>query len=295
MELRHVRYFTTVAELLNFTKAATTLRVAQPSLSRQIRALEDELGVPLFERSSRFVRLTGAGTAFLIDARELLRRAEVATQTARAFVTGERGDITVGYAPSLTVEVLPQALRAFEKDCPQVRVFLRDLSIQEMIRGLREGWLDAALTVTLPDKHMRGLAFARLKSYPVCICTSRGHRLARARRVDLAALKGERLIVYSRAEYPEYHEWLNALFSDGLRESLAIGEEHDNGTSLIAAVEAGRGVSIVPSILASVAGARLAFREIHPKPEPLAIGLAYRHRNLSPAARRFLSVLIDRE
>lgn len=96
MELRHFRYFIAVAELLNFTKAAARLRVAQPALSRQIRDLEGELGVPLFERNSRFVRLTDAGEAFLIDARDVLLRADAAARTVHAFAVGERGEVRVG-------------------------------------------------------------------------------------------------------------------------------------------------------------------------------------------------------
>src|SRR6059036_2493105 len=97
MELRHLRYFVAVAELLNFTKAASRLRVAQPALSRQIRDLEEELGVTLLERSSRSVRLTDAGTAFTGEARAVLQRMEEAVQTARAFATGERGELHLGY------------------------------------------------------------------------------------------------------------------------------------------------------------------------------------------------------
>lgn len=291
MELRHFRYFIAVAELLNFTKAAARLRVAQPALSRQIRDLEGELGVPLFERNSRFVRLTDAGEGFLIDARDVLLRADAAARTVHAFAVGERGEVRVGYAPSLTVEVLPQALCAFEKHCPSVRVTLRDLSGQEMLLGLREGRLDASLTVEPPAKQMRGLAFVRLRSYPVCIAVNRSHRLARKRRIDLAALRGERLIVYSHSEYPEYHGWLNTLFDGAIRNALAQGEDHDNGSSIVAAVEAGRGVAIVPSIFSSVAGQRIVFRQLHPSPEPLVVGLAYHRRNLGPAARQFVKTV----
>lgn len=144
MELRHLRYFVTLAKLLNFTKAAAKLHVAQPALSRQIRDLEDELGVQLLERNSRFVRLTAAGATFVHEARAVLDRAQEAAQAARAFATGERGEIQLGYAPSPTVELLPQALQAFQKDSPGVRVTLHDLPVQEMLQGLREGRLDAA-------------------------------------------------------------------------------------------------------------------------------------------------------
>src|SRR5215468_11139710 len=107
MELRHLRYFVAVAELLNFTKAAAKLRVAQPSFSRQIHDLEEELGVSLLERNSRFVRLTGAGEAFATEARAVLQQAEAAVQKARAFANSNHGHLNLGYASSLTVELLP--------------------------------------------------------------------------------------------------------------------------------------------------------------------------------------------
>jgi LysR family transcriptional regulator, benzoate and cis,cis-muconate-responsive activator of ben and cat genes len=288
VELRHLRYFVTVAELLNFTKAATKLHVAQPALGRQIRDLERELGVPLFERSSRFVRLTDAGKAFVTEARAVLQQAEAAAQTARAFATGDCGELHLGYAPSLTAEVLPQALQAFEKQCPRVRVTLHDLTNQEMFQALREGRLDAALTVQSSPKQTRGLTFERLRAYPACVAVNRTHRLARAKRVNLAQLNNERLIVYSQSEYPDYHESLRALFGRSIRLLLENAEEHDSGTSLIAAVEAGRGVAIVSTNFSRAAGPRLALLAIEPSPEPLAVGLAYRPRHLSPVARRFV-------
>src|SRR5262249_56733605 len=120
MELRHLRYFVTVAELLNFTKAAAKLRVAQPSFSRQIRDLEEELGVSLLTRNSRFVRLTDAGQAFATEARAVLQHAEAAAQTARAFANSNHGHLHLGYAPSLNVERRTKALRKFEKESTSV-------------------------------------------------------------------------------------------------------------------------------------------------------------------------------
>jgi LysR family transcriptional regulator, benzoate and cis,cis-muconate-responsive activator of ben and cat genes len=272
MELRHLRYFVTVAKLLNFTKAAAKLHVAQPALSRQIRDLEDELGVQLLERNSRFVRLTVAGATFVHEARAVLDRAQEAVQAARTFATGERGEIQLGYAPSPTVELLPQALQAVQKDSPGVRVTLHDLSVQEMLQGLREGRLDAALTVASSSKQMSGLAFEPLRTYPFCVAVNTSHRLARTKRVNLSQLKDERLIVYSRADYPEYYESLASMFQS-LGAMPEIAEEHDSATSLIAAIEAGRGIALVPSALSPLAGSRITLREIQPSPIPLVVGV----------------------
>jgi DNA-binding transcriptional LysR family regulator len=292
MELRHLRYFVSVAELLNFTRAAARLNVAQPALSRQIRDLEDELGVRLFERSSRFVCLTEAGKTFVSEARSVLQRAELAAQTVRVFATGERGEIHLGYAPSPTVELLPKVLRAFEKQFPGVRVNLHDLSVQEMFQGLRERRLDAALTVHSSPRQMRGLVFEGLRTYPVCLTVRKKHPLALAQRVNLAQIQQERLIVYSRAEYSDYHEWLKKVYEEADQTPPATTEEHDSGTGIMAAAEAGRGVPLVPSVLSCVAGPRLVFLRLHPSPQPFIIGVAYHRRHLSPAAGRFVRAAI---
>jgi DNA-binding transcriptional LysR family regulator len=239
------------------------------------------------------VRLTEAGKAFATEARAVLQHAEAAAQTARAFAQNNHGHLNLGYAPSLTVEVLPQVLRSFEKECPRVRVTIQDLSIREMINGLREGRLDAALTVAPSRKQMSELAFNKLRSYPVCVAFAAAHRLAHARHIDLAELNDERLIVYSREEYPEYYEWLNGLFGRAIHQLLRNAEEHDSGTSLIAAVEAGRGVAIVASVFSTVAGPRLKLRELQPGPAPLVVGVAYHRRRPGPPLRQFVRTLTD--
>lgn len=293
MELRHLRYFITVAELLNFTKSAAKLHVAQPALSRQIHDLEEELGVVLFERSSRYVRLTAAGKAFVTEARTVLQSAEVAAQTARAFATGERGELHIGYAPSLTVEVLPKALEAFEQRYPRVRVTLHDLSVLEMVQGLNGGAVDTALMAKPLTQQLRGLAFDELRTYPVRIAVRNNHPLARAKGVSLAQLAQEPLIVYSRAEYPDYHEWIRGVFEQARQVVPQNAEEHDSGTSIVAAVEAGRGLALVPSILSSVAGGRLTLLGIRPTLPPFVIGVAYRRDQQNPAARRFVDTVND--
>ena len=136
MELRHLRYFVAVAEEQNVSRAAKRLHVSQPPLSRQIRDLEDELGVALFDRGAKAFRLTDAGRVFLTEARAILQGAEGAVQMVKDVAGGKRGEINVGYAPSLMVKLLPRALRCFRKSNPGVRVRLHDLSTQEMLRGL---------------------------------------------------------------------------------------------------------------------------------------------------------------
>ena len=287
MELRHLRYFVAVAEEQNVTRAALRLHVSQPPLSRQIRNLEDELGVALFDHEARAVRLTDAGQAFLTEVRRVLQQAEEAVQAARDVAGGRRGEIQIGYAPSLTVELLPRALKHFRKSSPGVRVQLHDLSTQDMLRGLRDGTLHAALLVQVPPKLLAGLAFEELQRLAVCVALHRTHPLARARRVGLEQVAREHLITFTRADYPEHQAWIAGLFAP-LNRPPQIVEEHDSITSLIAAVESGRGVAVIAQPLNGLGSPRLKIRPLQPAPPPLGVGIAYRSKFRSTATDNFI-------
>src|SRR5438067_3633201 len=256
MELRHLRYFVAVAEEENVSRAALKLHVSQPALGRQVRDLEEELGFLLLERSAKSVRLTEAGRAFLLEARAVLQRAEDAVNAARAIAIGSRGELHVGYAPSLTARILPPTLRAFQADVPNVRVRLHDLSTEEMLAGLREGELQVAFVARLKPAMLRGLKFAELVRDTICLAVAPRHPLAARRTVTLAEAAREPLITYTRKDYPDAHELLATMFA-GIKTKPRIIEEHDSVSSLIAAVEAGVGVAVAPQSLTCTAGARL--------------------------------------
>jgi LysR family transcriptional regulator, benzoate and cis,cis-muconate-responsive activator of ben and cat genes len=281
MELRHLRYFATVAEEQNITRAAARLHVSQPPLSRQIRDLEEELGVALLERSAKSVKLTEAGRVFLVEANAVLARAEQAREAVRAFANECTAELHVGYAPSLTVELLPHALREFQKSSPGVRITLHDLSTEEMLSGLRAGSLDLALMIRPGKSALTALTFEELRRYSVCVAVHPGHALAKAKQVSLKALMTERLVGYTRQDYPEYHEWLAGLFAPVGKNPPA--EEYDSATSLIAAVESGRGVAFVPESFACFTGARLKLIPLHPAPASFPVG-AVRRKGKVPAA-----------
>ncbi|HEX2749093.1 MAG TPA: LysR substrate-binding domain-containing protein [Verrucomicrobiales bacterium] len=288
MELRHLRYFIAVAEEQNVTRAAERLRVAQPSLSRQIRDLEEELGIALFEHRARAVRLTEAGRVFLTEAQAALQRVRDAVQTVKAVAGGLRGEIHVGYAPSLTVELLPRTLRNFQETHPGVKVHLHDISTQEMLRGLRENHLHIALLVQVSPKVLPGLVFEELQRQPVSVALHPTHPLAKTRRVGLEHLVRERLIAFTLADYPEYHLWLANLFA-AFPHPPPVIEEHDSVTSLIAAVEAGRGVALISQRFDCLTGPRLKIRPLKPAPPPLSVGIAYRDESHGAATESFIA------
>ena len=287
MELRHLRYFVAAAEAENVSRAALKLHVSQPALSRQIGDLEDELDFLLFERSAKSVRLTEAGRAFLTEAKAVLQRADDAVKTAREIALGGRGELHIGYAPSPTVRILPPTLRAFQAESPNVRVRLHDLSTEELIAGVREGKLAMAFMVHPSRGMMRGLRFEELTRDAVCLAVPPSHPFAKQSSVTRIQAAREPLVVFSRKDYPEYHEQLEALFAP-TKTKLRLVEEHDSMTSLVAAIEAGSGVAVVPKSLACSAGPRLKLLELEPAPEPLVIGAVWVKGDLTPSAERFL-------
>src|ERR1043165_2100248 len=201
MELRHLRYFVAVAETENVSRAATKLHISQPALSRQIRDLEEELGFLLLERNAKSVRLTQAGRAFLIEARAIMQRVDEGVKAAKAVAIGTKGELHVGYAPSLTARILPPTLRAFQAELPHVRVKLHDLSTDEMLAGLRKGTLQMALMVKPAAAMLRDLRFTDLTTDTLCLAVAPKHPLARKRTITVAEIAREPLVVYGRSDY----------------------------------------------------------------------------------------------
>lgn len=288
MELRHLRYFVAVAEEQNITRAAARLHVSQPPLSRQIRDLEAELGVALFERTQRAVRLTPAGWAFLEECYAVLRRVEEAVRTARDTAQGGRGELKLGYAPGPTQEFLRELLRLLRSSDPGLRIELHDLTTEEMMAGLRDGRLDAALAVEPRPQALRGLKFERMRTDPLVVVVAHEHRLASRASVAAAELAAEAFVIFSREEYPEHLEGMQALVG-GKKTRLKIAEECDSGMSLFAAIEAGHGVSILSESLRPVIGERLKFVPLRPAPPPNVIGLAYLPKTKTPRRERLLA------
>lgn len=270
-DLRHLRYFVVVAEELNFRRAAERLFISQPPLSRQIRDLEEELGVPLFQRTARSLVLTEAGKLFLPEARAVILRAEQAVQAVRTQAKKERAHLRVGYAPSLTVELLPRVLKLFAEECADVRVSLHDLSTEECTQRLKAGKLDVALVARPAPSTRRGLSFEKVLAYSLFGAIAARHPFAFKRALWLSVFRTESLLAYSRDDYPEYHEWLHDLFRPlGFEPQI---EEYDSASSLIAAVEAGRGIALVSGSMRCMAGPRMKLIPIKPALDPVVVGV----------------------
>ena len=284
MELRHLRYFIAVAEEQNVTRAAERLHVSQPPLTRQIRDLEAELGVELFVRTAKTIRLTKAGQVFLRESKAAMQRVEAAVTAVRAAAIGKASELHIGHAPSATADLLPAVLRLFHKALPAVQVTLHDMTANEILDGLREARLDAGFLVKPERKLPSGLVFHALRSHPMVVAVAPGHAFAKRREVTVEEVLAEPLVAYSRQEYPNYHRLLARALGPRIRKRT-LAEECDGGPSLIAAVESGKGVCVVPAFLATTAGKRLRLIALTPSPAPAVVGLAFREGKSGLALR----------
>jgi LysR family transcriptional regulator, benzoate and cis,cis-muconate-responsive activator of ben and cat genes len=272
MELRQLRYFVAVAEESSISRAAKRIFLTQPALSRQIKALEDEVGACLLERQAHSIRLTPAGEAFLPEARDLLQHAEQVLERVRAAARGVR--LRVGYAPSLAAGILSSAVECFTQTHPNARVELLDLSTTEMVAGLESDKLDVALCVG-QQRQTRGLKWTTLVRVPWQLAVNRNHRLAGRPRVTPLEVAGEPLLVYNQRDYPEYWEAITGWLRSH-RQQPKLAGECDGAENLMAAVEAGLGVAVVSAQMARLFPNRARLIPLSSAPEPVHIAVGHR-------------------
>jgi DNA-binding transcriptional LysR family regulator len=286
MELRHLRYFLAVGEASNFSKAAAQLRVAQPALSRQIRDLEEEIGVELLRRSPRGAKLTAEGRLFLEEVRQLLKRSDESVEKVRALVRGEYSELQVGYRFP-TMAILPPALAAFRKAMPGVKVLLNELSGDELIAGLRNGMLELAIMLQPASEQIAGIEFESLRTDPYYVALTAAHPFARLKSIPLEMVATEPLIGLSRRDFTEYYRNLDRIFAPtGVKPHIAV--ECDSRNSLFIEVEARRGIALCPV----ASGNRLLYRPLTGPAEPLPVGIARATKgDVTPGGEKFCEIL----
>ena len=247
MKLQHLRFFVTVADELGFSKAAHKLHVAQPSLSVQIKALEQELGTRLLERDKHHVLLTQAGKRFQLRARSILSMAETAKSEARAAAAGELGSIDFGYtASAMFTSVLAQVIRRFRQRHPHVVLALHELTSLEQLHGLLERKLDIGVLRKPDIATPVGLQVSEWYRTPLVVAIPEDHVLARRRSVALADLKEESFVMYPReAGTGIYWQVIDLCAKAGFRPQVA--REVLEPSTLVGLVAAGVGVAIVPA------------------------------------------------
>ena len=210
VELRHLRYFIAVAEELNFSRAAERMHMAQPPLSAAIRQLERDLGVELFVRTTREVRLTDAGHAFLDGARRTLADAERAAEDAKRAAAGALGRLRIAYSWSMRFETLPTLGRAFRASHPDVELLAQEMWNARMPPAFANGSIDIALS--LCPEIAAELELAPIRNERLVVLLPEAHRLAREEAIPLSALAHDEFVVFPRDIAPRLHDAFMAIY-----------------------------------------------------------------------------------
>jgi DNA-binding transcriptional LysR family regulator len=251
MELRHLRYFVAVAEEAHITRAAARLGIQQPPLSKQIRALENELGVELLVRHPRGVALTAGGIAFLKEARAVLAKAERAAASAALAAAGQEGEITLGVTTSAILHpLIAKILRRYVQDYPAVSLKIEEGNAADLTDGLVGGTADAIFLRAVVARPL-GITFAQLAEEEMLLAVPRGHRLATVGPVPIEELAGERFILVRRHAAPGmYGDLLEACRGVGFEPHVVaeVGRMLTN----INLVAAGVGISVVPASMREI-------------------------------------------
>ncbi len=243
MDLRQFQYAVAVADELHFGRAAERLHVAQPSLSRQIRDLERDLGVDLFTRTSRHVELTPAGTAFVAAARRAIALAAESRESAVAAAHGVQGRVALGFVASAAVEILPRLVAEHRAARPLVRLILHEMTTEEQIEGLTSGDIDVGLSRDLEPTP--GLRVETLRREPLIAAIPSGHPLQHRRRISLTDLEGSAFVTLPRQRVPRAWDRL-LLMVQAAQVRPTYVQEANQFVTLLALVAAGLGVAIVP-------------------------------------------------
>ena len=283
-----MRYFVAVAEMENVSRAAMQrLHVSQPSLSRQIRDLEDEMGVRLLERTAKSVKLTDAGRAFLDEARAILKQTDDAVGKVRAIAGKAETELHVGDWPLATGRVMPALLRAYQKAMPNVKVKVHDWAVEKNIAGVRDGRLQLAIILPpLKASGLEELRFEPLFTGSVRLAVSCDHPFATKRSVALGDAAREPFVGLTREDYPRYFEYLNAIFA-GVTDKPRVVEEHDGWSGVFSAVSAGTGVALSSEAFNYAFNDRIKLLRLTPEPKRVTIGIITRRGKLGLAAEKF--------
>lgn len=286
MSLRRLRYFVTVADEGSFTAAARSLHMAQPPLSTQVRQLEHEMGVDLFDRTRRQISLTAAGQALLPEARSLLQRYQQLPQIARRAGAGDTGRLAIGIIPSAANGNLPIALRSFQQQFPAVEISLIEDRPHELIGRLDSGQLDLVLHYSPPQPpHHRGQV---LTEEFLLVALPARHRLTARASIPLGALENEPLILPRQHGGEGLYERITRLLAEhGIQPTVAQGDIWLIQT-IVGLVAAGAGIALIPATAANLRPDEVQYRAISESTPPLPLFAIWRTDNQTPTIEHFV-------
>lgn len=288
IELRHLRYFLAVAEDLHFRKAAERLYISQPGLSRQIKQMEDDLGIRLFERHNRKVILTNAGLYLKNELSISLKKLDHTFNHAKALHDGQKGYLKMGYVGSAMQKVIPELLLKFKALSTNVILSLNEMGNEKQIDALLSNDLDIAF-VRL-DRVPRSIVIRPVLEEPFCLVLPNDHSLNIDNFKSITQLKNDSFILFNPNYSRAYYEKIMQIFDDS-GFSPIVTHNTIHASSIYKLVENGFGVSIVPKSLKTEHLKHVKFIELNHIPQRTTLSVAWNTNNRNPVLDLFLDVL----
>jgi DNA-binding transcriptional LysR family regulator len=292
MELRHLRYFVAVAEELNFTQAAKKLRLAQPSLTRQIHNLEEELGVQLLDRARNKVSLTEEGKSFLVDARQLVALSLESVKAVQRFSRGETGQLNLGYLFKFNFDLLPPTLTTFYQICPDIAVNLFDMSPAEQLRALEARKIDLGFIGLRPShvlKNMALLMWECVTRHDIVAVLPAYHPLAKKKKIQISDLKSEFFVAMSEQTHPGSRSWLFGICQEA-GFNARILQDVDIESGIMTFVAEGLGVSLAREQIKCLSHPGVVFRPLVTSAKA-EYWIAWHRDNHSKALAQYIEVV----
>ncbi|XGV94726.1 MAG: LysR substrate-binding domain-containing protein [Leptolyngbya sp. BL-A-14] len=287
MELRHLHYFIAVAEELHFSRAAERLHISQPPLSQQIRDLEDELGVKLFERTKRQVQLTEAGKAFLERSYLVLDQLEQSIAATQRIGRGEVGQLAIGFVDSAMLTALPEILRTFRAQFPAVDLRLQELTTAQQIQALYDRQIDVGIVRSAISEP--GLSVECFLPESLVLALPETHPLSAQAKVSLSTLTNESFILFPAKLGPIFYEQIMDLCQQaGFRPKVA--QEAVQMQTIVGLVAAGLGIALVPASMQNFHRSGVIYRPLQEQIPEIGLYLTWRQQDDSPVIKAFLNL-----
>jgi DNA-binding transcriptional LysR family regulator len=286
IELAQLRVLLVLAEELHFGKAAKRLRVAQPALSQQIARLEARLKFRIFDRTSRRVTLTAAGTSFLERVRVIVGEIDSAVRTGREIASGQMGTVRVGYIATVMLTVLPRIVREFRARHPRVRIELREMSSAPQIESLVKGELDVAITTGSPD-HDTLLCFEAWRD-PLVAVLPKDSPITRSKSTSPKSLAGNPLIIFPRAQAPAFFDQVMKLCRDNGFDPI-IDQEAQSWHMISQLVSSDMGVAIAPESIQRYRASGVRYIRLRPG-GTVSTTFCCQRDGTNPAAKLFVDI-----
>jgi DNA-binding transcriptional LysR family regulator len=280
MELRQIRSFLSIAETLHFGRTAELIHLSQPALSLQIRALEEEVGVRLFERNRRKTTLTAAGSAFRDEAAAALSQLEQAIRRARLAASGKLGLLRIGFVSTVGSEIVPNIIRQFRKSNPEVEFSLRNILTAEQVQMVERGSLDVGF-LRMPVGEHSALDVVTVHREPFVLVVPSSHKLAKRKSVRLREVAGQDFVMYERTYAPGFHDLMYGIFRDA-RIVPNVSQTAVEIPMLLSLVASGMGITIAPLSVVKHSAASVVACNILDRIPMSEIGIAVR-RGARPA------------